>query len=123
VFDASGRVLREAMVDTESPQSLLGQLEEISPFECWDTFAYLQWRRGVRIHRGFVYRSEAWKAPKRTISEQCDYMKRNWTIDLEKARADRGTLEIRQKSDACRTQTSITPIKTPIKNQYLVGWR
>jgi len=111
VFYASGYVLLTT-VDTESPQSLLAQLEEISPFECWDTFEYLQWRRqgrlDVLIHHSFIYESQVWQAPKETISYQCDYMKRNWTIDLEKSRSDRGTLEICLKPDACRTQTSIT---------------
>jgi hypothetical protein len=120
VFDADGRVIRNGSngsifstvqtIDTESGP-LLEQLEQISPCVCWNTLAYVQWRGGVRIHEGVVYRSQGDnnEADKPMISAQLDYLRRNWTIDMEKSNADRATLEIRQKFE--RT----------LENQYLVA--
>ena len=117
VFDASMHVVRIATVDTESPQSLLSQLEEISPFECWEKLQYFEWRNGVPIHQSFIYRHEM--CSKRSIAQQCDYLKRNWKIDMKNKGVDRITLEISLlKTDACRTKTSI--ISHASRNPYIL---
>jgi hypothetical protein len=104
VFDAGGHLIKFHTIDTESPHLMLDQLEQISPVGGWRTLEYSQWRNGEnckRIHHGFIYRSMADnnETDKPQISQQLEYMRRNWATDLEKSRADFGTLDIHQKNN------------------------
>ncbi len=70
VFDAGGDLIKFNTVDTESPLSMLEQIEQISPEPEWRTLEYSLWRRGdwtkgegeERVFHRFLYKHDQVKS-------------------------------------------------------------